>query len=352
MSSDVLASHAQAYGWVDDSGVQGKPHLLLGNGFSVAYDKERFSYSALVDHARSEGRLSVVAERFFTALATYDFEVVIRQMYAAALALEVLDADVHSREIVGLRDEAKSLKELLASTLASLHPERPAQIESDSYLRVKRFIEGHAKIYTSNYDLLLYWTVMQDDDETSFQVSDDGFRSFTRSAEYVVWNHLDPHRQNIFYLHGALHLYRDVESAQLQKLTWVRTDVPLIDQIRAQLRENHFPLIVAEGTSAEKLAKIQTSDYLSKGLRSLASIGGGLLVYGLSFGANDDHISNALVKSRVSRIAVSLYGDPEGEANRRTISAVNRLVEDRKAHNERRPLEVKFFDASSVSLWR
>ncbi|WFP17640.1 DUF4917 family protein [Citricoccus muralis] len=351
MGQNVLLSHAEAYSWVDDSGVKGKPHLLLGNGFSVAYDRERFSYSALVDHARGAGRFSVLADRFFQALATCDFEVVIQQMSTAAMALEVLDAEGHGREIEDLRCEAESLKELLALSLASLHPERPAQIEDDSYFRVKRFIEGHAKIYTSNYDLLLYWTLMQNDDESSFKVSDDGFRSHADSAEYVVWNHLDPHAQNIFYLHGALHLYRDVDSAELHKLTWVRTDVPLIDQIRAQLHNNHFPLIVAEGTSSEKLAKIQMSDYLSKGLRSLANIGGGLLVFGLSFGANDDHISQALIKSKVSRIAVSLFGDPEGEANRKTIDAVNRIVRDRKAQRANRPLEVKFFDASSVSLW-
>lgn len=350
MSVDLL-SYDSAYGWVDGTGARSQPHLLLGNGFSVAYDRTRFSYSALLDHAREEGHLSTMAEKFFSTLGTFDFEVVIRQILDAATALEVLDSHRHKDEIEELRREANGLKELLARTLASLHPERPSDVSDDAYRKVKKFINRHAKIYTANYDLLLYWTLMHEDEAVGFKLSDDGFRSPDHAAEYVVWNHLAPHSQSVFYLHGALHLYRDAESAELQKLTWIRTGDALIDQIREQLRCNRFPLIVAEGTSRDKLAKIQTSDYLSKGLRSLAQIGGGALAYGLSFGANDAHICRALVNSKVSRIAVSLYGDPSTPSNRETILAANRLASDRKSVNKNRPLEVSFYDAESVPLW-
>ena len=159
---------------------------------------------------------------------------------------------------------------------------------------------------------------MQGDGAHEFSPNDDGFRSPDYEAEYVVWNYLNPHSQTIYYLHGALHLYRDVNTAELQKLTWNRTGSPLIDQIREQLSKDRFPLIVTEGTSSEKLAKIQTSDYLAKGLRSLAAVGGGLLVYGLSFSDNDSHISRAIATSNIKRIAVSLYGEPSSQANKKS----------------------------------
>lgn len=340
-----------AYDWAKGANSKNNPHLLLGNGFSVAFNSAIFSYNALLDHARNTQNLTPVAEKFFEKLDTSDFEMVIQNISNAASALEVLDYEKHKDEVAELREEANLLKDLLAQTLASLHPERPMEIKDDVYLRVREFLNKHKNLYTANYDLLLYWTLMQENERGKFQASDDGFRTPEYEAEYVVWNHLNPHEQKLYYLHGALHLYRDTRNAELQKLTWTRTKDALIDQIREQLNNDRFPLIVAEGTSAEKLAKIQTSDYLSKGLRSLAAIGGGAIVYGLSFSENDAHISDALVKSKVQRVAVSLYGDPESDNNKETIQAANRLVSDRKSFKPSKPLEVEFFDSQSVPLW-
>lgn len=346
-----LMDYESAYDWVNSTGAKTLPHLLLGNGFSVAFDSTTFSYGALLDYAKEQNGLRDLSAKFFSRLDTFDFELVIRQIMDAATALEILDKEGHSGEIKSLRSEAESLKESLAKSLASLHPERPAEVSDDAYSRVKKFINRHSRVFTANYDLLLYWTLMQEDGAHEFSTSDDGFRSPDYKAEYVVWNHLDPHQQTIYYLHGALHLYRDMETAELQKLTWNRTGSPLIDQIRAQLSADRFPLIVTEGTSSEKLAKIQSSDYLARGLRSLAAVGGGLLAYGLSFSENDSHISRAIVASKIKRVAVSLYGDPSSEANVRIVESVNRLVADRQSRNPKRPLEVSFYDAESVPLW-
>ena len=72
--------------------------------------------------------------------------------------------------------------------------------------------------------------------------ADDGFGDPGHAADYVVWNHLDPHSQSVFHLPGALHLYRSEDG--LEKLTWRRTTEPLIDQVRAQLETDSFPLYV------------------------------------------------------------------------------------------------------------
>lgn len=351
MSVEILDYEA-AYKWVDGTPAKTKPHLLLGNGFSVAYDKDRFSYGALLEHARDHHRVSSVAESFFARFNTCDFEVVIRKMMDAATTLEVLDASRYAAEIGALRKESDALKELLATTLAELHPERPNRISDEAYSRVVDFINPHSKVFTANYDLLLYWALMRAGELGGFVASDDGFRGLEQGAEYVIWDYLNPHNQTIYYLHGALHLYRDVANAQLQKLTWVRTDVALVDQIRYQLSRNNFPLIVTEGTSADKLAKIQTSDYLSKGLRSLAAVGGGLLAYGLSFGENDAHITSAIVRSNIKRVAVSIFGDASSSANQQTVKAANRLVSDRKSVKSTVSLDVAFYDAESANLWK
>jgi hypothetical protein len=118
------------------------------------------------------------------------------------------------------------------------------------------------------------------------------------------------------------------------------------------LEANRFPLIVTEGSSASKLAKIHTSDYLGRALRSLAGISGGLMVYGLSLSDNDSHLVTAIVRSSVSKLAVSIYGDLESETNQATVRAAQQIVSQRADRRPNKPIEVRFFDASSVRLWQ
>ena len=62
------------------------------------------------------------------------------------------------------------------------------------------------------------------------------------------------HGQNIHYLHGALHLFD--AGHQLQKYTWVNTGNALVDQATEALKNDLFPVFVAEGDSKSKLTKI------------------------------------------------------------------------------------------------
>jgi hypothetical protein len=263
-----------------------------------------------------------------------------------------MDAVGFARPIDVLRQEAANLREALARVLASVHPERPSDISDEAYLRVRQFIQPFSRVYTTNYDLLLYWALMKDfpREHLVSRVSDDGFRDPGYiGAPHVTWDYLKPHSQTIFYLHGALHLFR--AEAELRKLTWIRTAEALLDQIRTELESDYFPLYVAEGNSDAKLATIQTSDYLSKGLRSLVAISGSVATYGLSFSANDRHLMNAIVRSNVSRMAVSIYGDPDSAVNVATKQAAPALQSARALQERSMSLEVRFFDSASVRLW-
>ena len=139
------------------------------------------------------------------------------------------------------------------------------------------------------------------------------------------------HGQNIYYLHGALHVF-DAE-VEIQKYTWVNTGVALIDQIRDALSRNFFPLFVAEGTGAEKMQRIKHSDFLSKAYRSFIPIQGALFLYGHS----------------LSELYVSIYGDPETASNKTIIQKGQGLVAQRSG---KRPLSVYFFDANSAQVWK
>lgn len=322
----------------------GTKHVLLGNGFSRAYRNDIFSYDALFNQANFSG-LSAAARAAFAALNTTDFEVVIRALKQTALL-----AAVYVREdpalVTALNADADGLRELLASTIAASHPDRPSSITTSQYEACRGFLASFKSIYTVNYDLLLYWALMQEEIPPPVRF-DDGFRQPDDGpAEYVTWDVQKTGRQNIFYLHGALHIFD--AGPELQKFTWSNTGIALIEQIREALRTNRFPLFVAEGSHESKLERIQHSGFLNRAYRSFAAIGGSLFIFGLSFGAGDEHLLRLLDAGKEQQLFVSLHGNPDSEGNTRIVQR----VEVMRAHRPTKwALDAQYFDADSASVW-
>jgi hypothetical protein len=176
---------------------------------------------------------------------------------------------------------------------------------------------------------------------------DDGFRTPDEGPEdYVTWDVEKTDQQNVFYLHGALHIFD--AGSEIQKYTWINTGVPLIDQIREALERNLYPLFVAEGESDGKVTRIRHSDFLARAYRSFAKIGGSLFIYGHSMAPNDEHIVRLIGKSRIRQLFIGLYGDPESPDNRRIRARAAALAASR---SRTRQLAVAFFDAESVRVW-
>lgn len=328
------------------------PHALLGNGFSVACRPNLFNYSRLLDQANLADRPQ--AREAFDRLGTTDFEIVMNGLSRAAELAEVYgtsDGSLAGR----FREDAEALKEVLVQTIAGTHPDLPKAITDDECAAAKRFLSNFRgrrdqKIYLLNYDLLTYWALMRSDVEPELQF-DDGFRQPEDGPEdWVVWES-NRHNQDLFYLHGGLHIYQS--GPEIRKFTWCNTRVPLMDQIRAALDENRFPLYVAEGTWEDKLTRIRGSDFLGRGRRSFRQIGGSLFIYGMSLSDNDDHILRAIASGNVEQLFVSVYGGMETEANRLLCERALALNERRQSVGSRnpKPLQVKFFDAESANVW-
>lgn len=348
----TIHPYAKALSWCRDA--KGKSFVLLGNGFSMAYDRHLFGYAALADHAADRDHLSAEARSLMEALGTKDFEAAMRALRSTMATLRALDPKANKATIRQLGRIVVEIREALVRSVAGLHPERPQDIDDRCYLSVRRFLEGFNAIYSANYDLLLYWALMQDlkDGAKRFpsRAHDDGFRdSGVDGDETVLWNIYNPYGQSVHYLHGALHLYLGIDG--LRKLTWNRTGIALIDQVREQLDIDRYPLYVAEADSQTKLDRINRSAYLSKALRSLSSVGGSLVVYGHSLDSNDNHILEAIVRSNIRRAAFSIYGDPTSKDNRRIITAAKDLQAERNRYKSNTPLEVRFYQAESVELW-
>jgi hypothetical protein len=250
-----------------------------------------------------------------------------------------------------MRCDADVLKELLVQTIARSHPALPSDITDEEYAACQRFLANFGTTYTLNYDLLLYWTHMHRENPVGIQ-SDDGFRTSQNDidsgieSDYVVWGPSQSHDQNMWFLHGALHVFDS--GTEIQKYTWKRTGIRLIEQIREALNRDFFPLFVAEGSSKEKLERIRHSDYLAKAYRSFQEIQHCLFIYGHSLAANDDHYLRLIEKGKLAHLFVGLYGDPASSMNRQIVARAEAM---RLARSRKRELRVDFYNSKSAQVW-
>lgn len=325
-----------------------KRHLLLGNGFSIACRPDIFRYDRLFEQA-DFSNLSKSAQQAFGALSTTDFERVIKALRNAAELSSLYG--LPETNILHMRGDADALKELLVQTIANSHPALPSDITDSEYSHCQQFLAHFNNTYTLNYDLLLYWANMHHELKADIQ-SDDGFRTSQNDidddvqSDYVVWEANQSHKQNMWFLHGALHIFDS--GTEIQKYTWNRTGIRLVEQIRDALSKDLFPLFVAEGTSDEKLEHIRHSDYLAKAYRSFQEIQHCLFMYGHSLAANDEHYLRLIEHGKLSHIYVGLYGEPSSNANQAIISRANAMS---LARGPKKPLHVDFYDSESAKVW-
>ena len=340
-----------------------KRHLLLGNGFSIACKPDIFSYGSLFEEAKKTMSKELAA--IFEAMGTQDFEDVIRALQNAATIVSVYRPKFTATKKLLLAD-ADKLKAGLIQAVAGRHPARPNSIADDRYHACRKFLsyfigdEADGMVYTMNYDLLLYWALMHEEEDPANLINlghDDGFRKDADNLEapYVEWQGEGAaHGQCVHYLHGALHLFD--AGYQLQKYTWINTGEALVDQANEALKRNLFPLFVAEGDSRSKLTKIQHSAYLHHSFKSFAKVcqvgsreGTALFVFGHSFAKNDAHVLNMIGRGKVAHLFVSLHGDSSSKANKVIRGNVEKIAGLRPRGYP--SLKVDFFDADSAKVW-
>jgi hypothetical protein len=348
MAKNTLLTFQQA---LDKAAGYSKRHLLLGNGFSIALKPDIFSYGSLYENADFSAAPHI--PRLFDALSTNDFEIVIRHLQDAATVVEVYRPNL-VRLAASLRRDAAAIKDALVTAVARRHPDRPYDVSHTQYAACRAFLRRFDHIFTLNYDVLLYWALMQDEVDDLPLRPDDGFRHPEDDPDlpYVSWQ--QAHAATVYYLHGALHLFD--RGAEITKYTWSKTDRAIVDQIREALDEDRYPLFVAEGTKDSKLRRILHNGYLHKALRSFEACcipaANAIVVFGHSLADNDAHVLRCIASGGAANLLVSLYGDPETPGNRTVMQNAETLVRTRdRRRGKRFPLTVTFYDAASARIW-
>lgn len=323
--------------------------LLLGNGFSMAYDSDIFSYNALYTFLTTQE--DELLNKLFGVIKTKNFELIMRQLDTTYALLEAFDAEPDLREKI--LSASTRLKNALLESVQTLHPEHVFKMQESKITACSKFlrpfIDSGGHIFTTNYDLLLYWVLMRSD--IGKRIDGFGLELLNpleaSQGETPEWSslHWGPNQagQNIHYLHGALHLFDAGAEIVKEQYDW---NGYILENISKRLNDGDYPIFVTAGNGEDKLEHIRHNRYLSHCYDQLCSVNGSLITFGFNFGQYDDHIIDAInraakfnsrVPPKLWSIYIGVYSDEDAEHARSL---------ERKFHTK-----VQIFDAKSANLW-
>lgn len=338
-------------------------YLLLGNGFSISYDENRFSFRNLFDYAKNNIiDYNSPVMKHFEELQSYDFEIIIKYLENALLILKNYPKENLSNEIFNnIKKDINSLKEYLIKAISKIHPEVFYDIKKTEYIKCIDFIKEFNGIFTLNYDLLLNWVILEyKNNYANLQnrlIVDDGFRGinklFHKSNNYFI-----NRRQTIFYLHGALHLFFDGIDI-IKNFYNENEQLSLLEQTEFNIKRDNYPIFVSEGDGKKKLMKIQNNIYLNLGLQKFKypNYSDGtiysknrfnyeyfrnksLVIFGTILD-KDEHIVDAIVKSTYKNIYI-------GIRNKNKIYECNHILSKLKDTDK----NLFFYNFETVNVWR
>jgi Domain of unknown function (DUF4917) len=324
-------------------------HLLLGNGFSMAFDPNIFSYNAL--HGFIEKVNNELLSKLFEIVKTKDFELIMQQLDTFGALLDALGSDKKLKS--KLEKASIELKQALIDAVKTLHPEYVFSIppeKSDACATfLKKFLDTSGHIFTTNYDLLLYWVLMRNE----ILCPVDGFGRYRENPdEFVPEDEIEyselrwgKHKENqvIHYVHGALPIFDT--GVDIVKEVYDSQHY-LLENISERMDRGEYPIFVTAGNGREKLTHIMHNKYLTYCYESLSNAEGSLVTFGFNFGEQDGHIIDAIniaakhgkkIHPKLWSIYIGVYSDE----NRKHIENI--------AHKFM--CKVHIFDAKTASVW-
>lgn len=253
LKSDLKIEDIQSYeevvGYLKKS--NRKKHLLMGNGFSIAYDHKIFSYNALYDFLTELN--NPVLSKLFEVINTKNFELIMRQLDNFIEISSVLSND---KELTTKLIEAnKLLQNSLIVAIGKLHPEHVFNIPDEKSVScfsfISDFLENEGMVFSTNYDLLLYWVLMRNESKKAV----DGFGRELLNPDEVKygaeqdWSDLYwgkyKEEQSVFYLHGTLPIFDN--GVDIEKEVY-RNQAYLLTNIKERLNKKEYPIFVTAGS--------------------------------------------------------------------------------------------------------
>lgn len=302
--------------------------LLIGNGFSAQY----FNYANLLAETKLEEGSPI--RNLFEGLGTVDFEAVIRALEDATLVERAYGNEEHAAQ---LDADAQQVREALVTAVNATHPAHREDLALQ-YESAAAFLKNFGTVFSLNYDLLLYWvnfekTQLRDGFGLGNYVNEGRFRGpFKANAHCDVFN-----------LHGGLHLFQD-EIGDVYKA--LNSGDGVISNITSEItNKGRLPLYVAEGTTASKLKKIKSVEYLRHCLQKLQENTATVFIYGHSADPNDAHIYHSIFNSEAPHVYFGIF-KPDEESIKRLDAE---LAKYKKLGGDK--VSYSLFDSESAHVW-
>ena len=325
-------------------------HLLLGNGFSIAYNDKIFSYNALSQVI--EDSENDLVKQLFSRTNTKNFELLMRLLEDFSNLSDIFGIEPETNiKIMKAHDD---IQKALIDAVTKLHPDYVFDIpEAESkrcFSFLTQFLDYGGHVFSTNYDLLLYWVLMRnltqktnaiDGFSRNWQISHDTKHAIPGIHTELCWGKYKS-TQNIHYLHGALPLFRT--RAEIIKEEYDMTSY-ILEKIKARIEKNQYPIFVTAGDGSDKLRQIVQNRYLSFCYERLSAIEGSLITYGFGFGEYDEHIIEAINKAATKGKEGQLWSIYIGVFSEGDIRHIESIKEKFKC-------KVHIFDAKTANIWR
>ncbi|GAB3047118.1 hypothetical protein GCM10027053_01150 [Intrasporangium mesophilum] len=172
----------------------------------------------------------------------------------------------------------------------------------DRHRRIAEAIDDFETVFTTNYDLTLYWSYIHE--LQGVRVADLfwGNGNLFDASRTQIWQGWTA----LYYLHGAIHLWQDDDGNNGK---WTNSDRGNLLDIAGRYTpsSSRRPLFVSEGTWRAKMQAIRRSPYLLHSYDTLRDDEENTVVVGHSLSDWDTHIIRALRSGPGRKIAVAVY---------------------------------------------
>ena len=301
-------------------------HLLFGNGFSMAYDSNIFSYNALSKFIENTG--DPLVSSLFERLNTKNFELIMQQLDNFCEIADIFSDD--KTLAPKIKAVSEKLKNSLIDAVKDLHPEHVFKISAENSQACINFLQEYlgngGTVFSTNYDLLLYWVLMRNGAQNAIDGFGRDLETDLDGDEYIEPEDLEyselrwgkyKGKQSIFYLHGTLPIF--YTGIHIIKVAY-DSEHYLLQNVKERIDNKEYPIFVTAGNGKEKLTHIVHNRYLSYCYEQLCNIQGSLVTFGFNFGEYDTHIIEAIniatkkgrkIPDKLWSVYVGVYSDDD-----------------------------------------
>jgi hypothetical protein len=328
-----MIGDTKLYQWEDIGEEFRGADIFLGNGFSINV-YPALNYSSLFNKLLSY--LTVDERSVLNNFNSTNFEDIQGKLLSA---LRVNSS--FGYQTPKIESTIKVLKRGLLLAVKDLHP-ASSDLDPVQVFRLSQRLDWFQDIFTTNYDILLYHIslITLDRFKTSRCVPrcQDFFRLTQGRLEFFVASLV--HYRNIYYLHGALFIYKEKDVTVKMRRGGITKD--LLNLVGAKVLHGDVPLFVSEGSSSLKRETIKNSEYLRFCGNAFRTAQKPLVIHGFSFSDCDDHLIADLNNCK-RNLAIGLYlnGLGENQVSQKIKAILYKLFKYSST-------EIKFYDSKSL----